>query len=555
MSGVEIAGGIGLTIFGVRFLRKGLDRLFGGKLVIWLSKMSGNSLSAFVAGIAIGTIAPTSTGLSLVAAQMLGNGTLSTTGMLAVLLGANVGLTVTVQLLSFRIEDCAGLLIMFGVIGFQFLSRELFRGIGQCVLSLGFVFLAMNLIGHGAVEMAGSPDIVQIFHVLQGHPPAVFVLVSAMAVVLQSSTATIALGLGLAGSGLVTSTLLVPWVIATNVGLGITSLIMGWNEIESRRMGFGNLAIKTVMAVPLIICPAMAQDWFDVFPGSLLRQTAMFHTGFNLVAGILALPFLGLIQRASVFLISPRQQNELTAEESFLDPSVLDACSIALARATRETLRMADKTRLMTEHFWRAFLSGNVDLAQRIQREDDVIDRMNMELKDYLSRIEVGNNPDDRHWQFTLLAFSNELESVGDVIDKQLCDLLIKLSATGVVLDARDRNNLAGAYKRVLERFEIGAGLLTTRSKEDAKAFLAGKEVFNDWCRELQREHYLQLGAATRASLNSSAFFLDFLNGLRRINSHISSLGYAFYPNIPRTRRAKPAVSAEVIPAKLNVCP
>ncbi len=416
-------------------------------------------------------------------------------------------------------------MIIAGVVAFMFLKRDLFRGVGQCVLSLGFIFLAISIIGDGAHKMTGSPEIVEVFRMLQGHPWVVFLAVMALAVLLQSSTTTIGLGLGLAASGLMSSAGLLPWVLGTNVGLGVTSLLAGWGQIEGRRMGIGNLIVKLVIALPLMLASMLMLRGFNAIPGTLLRQTAMFHTGFNLLVGVLALPFLARIQRLTTFLIPETESEELAARKSLLDENVLETPSLALARATRETLRMADHVRMMLESFWNAFLCGNTELARRIQKEDDVVDRINLDLKNYLCRIVDARSAEDMHWQFTLLSFSNELESIGDLIDKHLCDLLIKQQAEGVKLMQEDQDDLTLAYRSVVTRFEVAEGLLTARSQQEAEAFLAGKESFNHWCRDLQREHYKRLHPMSQSS---SAFFLDFLNSLRRVNSHLSSIGYTF---------------------------
>jgi len=534
---IEIFGGLGLTLFGIRFLRKGLDRLFGGNLVRWMSRMTASPLKAFFGGICAGTIAPSSTGLSLFTTQMLEQGRINARRMLVVLLGANVGMTVTVQLLAFRVVDYVGLLLIFGVITFQFLKRETFRGVGQCVLSLGFVFLAIGMISDGAAAMTASPEWVEIFRILQGHPWLIFLAVAALAIVLQSSTASIGLGIGLASSGLLTAQGLLPWVVGTNVGLGVTSLLAGWNRLEGRRMGVANLLLKIGVALPFLLLPGLAQALFDAVPGSLLRQTAVFHTGFNLLVGLVALPLLGVVERFCAFLLPGEERSQ--EARSFLDESVLDTPSFALARATRETLRMSDHVRMMLESFWAGRESPEV--ARRIQKEDDVVDRINLQLKDYLCRIVDTHKSDDLHWQLTLLTFSNELESIGDLVDKHLCDLVIKQRNEGVVLTQEDQADLADAYHAVLTQFEIAGGLLTTRSAEDAEALLAGKEPFNDWCRQIQRNHYNRLHTMSK---NASAIFLDYLNAFRRISSHLSTIGYTFRRGtpFPPVREVEPVV-------------
>lgn len=530
MDVIEILGGIGLTLFGIRFLRKGLDRLFGGTIIRWLAKVTATRLRAFAGGVVIGTVAPSSTGLALLGGQLLGagQGGLKPQNVLALLLGANVGLTVTVQLLSLRFSDYAGLLIAVGVAGYQFCRRELFRGMGQCILALGFIFLAMDLIGRGAHELTKVAEVPELFRMLEGHPLAALLVVSMGCVALQSSTATIALGLGLAASGLLTSATLVPWVLGTNVGLAFTSLLAGWQRLDSRRLGFENIVVKVAAAVPLLAYPEFARRLFEAAPGSLMRQTAMWHTEFNLLSGLAALAVLAPLHRLAVFLIVRHDGGQLVTREGFLDPQVLDIPSVALARATRETLRMADQVRLMLESFWRAFGEQNADLARRVQKEDDVVDRANLEIKEYLSRIVDHKSSADAGWQFTLLIFSNELEAVGDLVDKHLCDALLKQHSEGIELSPPDRDGLKKAYERVLDSLDLATGLLTARNADDAKALLMEKQSFNDWCRQLQHQHYARLSHPSGEALASSAFFLDELNALRRINSHVSTIGYAF---------------------------
>lgn len=528
-----IAAGVALTLFGVRFLRKGLDRLFGGALFRWLARLSKSRLQAFGGGVVVGMVAPSSTGLAVLGAQMLGReaGGLSATTVLAVLLGASVGLTVTVQLLSFHIGSLAGGLIVVGVLGYQFCQREVLRGIGQCLLALGFVFLAMNMIGEGARVLTADAEIRQILATLQSHTWLIFVAVSGLAVLLQSSTATIALGLALAAAGFLTPAALVTWVIGTNVGLGLTSLLMGWAQLESRRLGLSNVLAKLLVAVPLLWLPAWSLGWFEAMPGSVMRQTAMAHTFFNVLVAVVALPLIGPLHRLVAFMIRQPVGAGLAVSENFLDPRVLDTPSIALARATRETLRMADQVRSMLENFWQAYSGNDAELARRIQKQDDVVDRMNLDIKNYLSRIGENRNAGDTTWQFTLLAFSAELEAVGDLVDKHLCDALLKqrFERTGMVVV--DREQLEAAYRRVLHSFDIALGLLTTRGVGDAKALVREKHEFNEWARELQRAHYERLAFASPERLASSSYFVDAFNALRRINSHVSTIGYSFLPD------------------------
>ena len=527
MNGIEIVGGIGLTLFGVRFLRKGLDRLFGGTLMHWLSERLSNRVVAFTGGIAAGVVAPSSTGIALLTTQILTTSPVSRVNMLACQLGTNIGITVAVQLLAFRLQDYAGLLIIGGVIFFQFLKREFLRGVGQCVLALGFIFLAVRLIGNGARSLSASPELTEAISLIQGHPLFALVVVGGLAVLLQSSTATIGLGLGLSASGLLSPNLMIPWVLGTSLGLSVTLLLAGWKSLESRRLGTSNLLIKIFTILPFLLWPRLGLILFEGIPSSLGRQMAMFFTEFNLLAGLIFLPLLGGIDRMALLMFPDPEQERSPEQESFLNDAVLGTPSLALARATRETLRMTDRVRWMLDTFWEAFAAGNIELARRLQKEDDGIDRINLELANYLGRITEARTGVDSHWQLVLLGFANEMESAGDLIDKYLCDLLIKQQMEGISLHPIDRQSVQEGYKRLTDRFELASGLLTSRNGAESADFLAGKELFNDWARKAQEDHYERLYSTTRSEIVSSAFFLDYLNAFRQINGHLSSIGYA----------------------------
>jgi phosphate:Na+ symporter len=520
--------GLALIIFGVRFLRKGLDRLFGSRLSSWLATMTQHRWQAFGAGIAAGTVAPSSTALSVLSLQMLHSGRLDSRKVLAVLLGGAVGMTVTVQLLASGVTNASGYLLISGVIGFQFLHREMYRGIGQCLLALGLLFLGLHEIGQAASVMATAAQPRAVLSMMLGHPALTLLAAAFLAVLLQSSTATIGLAIGLIVGGVFPLTTMVPWIIGTNFGVSLTSLLVGWRSLDGRRLGAATLLARIVVAVPVFLLAGSLTAALSHLPFSSSRQLAILQTGFNLLVGLIAVPLLGPITKIVDYLMAPQPGEKDSSREQFLDRNALDSPSLALAQATRQTLVMADRISSMLSQFWTAETTRNTDLAKKIQHEEDQIDEINTSLSDYLSRIGEGMSQQDTQWQFTLLAFANELESVGDIIDKHLCDSLLKRAAELVVFSHAESDILRQVHDTIDKRLQVAAGFLSWRDTDSAKGFLASKESFNDWCRQLEKEHFQRLRTRDTATLASSAYFLDMLNSYRRINSHISSIGYAF---------------------------
>jgi Na+/phosphate symporter len=171
---LNIATGVILVLLGMRYVRKGLDRLFGSQLVDWLQQMTNNRYQAFFGGMVAGLIAPSSSAIAMLSVQMLNQTALTAGRMLAVVLGANVGITVSVQLLAFRLQDYSGVFLLTGGIGFLFLTRAIFRGAGQMLLGIGLVFLAMGIIASAGTAAAANADLKLLFGVGDHYPLVVF---------------------------------------------------------------------------------------------------------------------------------------------------------------------------------------------------------------------------------------------------------------------------------------------------------------------------------------------------------------------------------------------
>ncbi|HEY1786617.1 MAG TPA: Na/Pi symporter [Verrucomicrobiae bacterium] len=552
----RLAAGLALILFGVRFLRKGLDRLMGGRLIVWLERATSTRLRAMGAGVMAGVLAPSSTGLSLLTAQILGNGKTSTEKLLAVLLGANIGMTILANIAAVQVGNYAGLLLLAGVIGFQFTTPERLRGIGQCILSLGFIFLAMHYLQEGANDFGNSHDIGIIFGLLDQHPCILCMAAALLAVLLQSSTATVVFGIGLATGGILPESLFVDWIIGTNVGLGLTSLFVARNNLEGRRLGLANLLAKLVVAVLVVAFVPRNLLLSEKLSFPIPQQLALMHTAFNLAVAVLSFPFLKwlLLFVKKTFVPDPPKSRE--APKTFLNPEALEAPSIALAHATRETLRMTDEVKVMFQSLWSAHVQNSSAPVREIRSQEDAIDEINQQLMLYLSQIGEMNDF-DRKWHFTLLSYAAELEAIGDIIEKNLTATVTKQTSEHLVLSPDDEAALNNLYQKTLLQFDLAASFMTMREPATAQKVLKARDDINEWCLTQKRTHYERLKPGDRHGLSNSLCFLDMLDGLRRISNHLSTAAYGFNPAGARQKRAKtkPAIQNAAQPGLLPPTP
>lgn len=533
---LKLASGLALITFGVRFLRKGLDRLFGGRLLFFLERASSNRAKALCAGMVTGAAAPSSTGLSLLIAQILGSGRIGTDRLLSILLGANIGMTVLANVAALELGDYAGLLLFFGVIGFQFLRKERVRGIGQCLLALGFIFLAMDFLKDGAKTFGNSQDVDAIFAVLDRHPIILCIAAAGLAVLLQSSTATVGLGIGLAAGGVLPDSLFWIWIVGTNLGLGLTSLLVSSGSLEGKRLGVANLVAKLAVSALIIgLLPLTNSATKVSMPVG--QRLALMHTAFNLLVAVISLPFVTwLLTVVRKVLVPNRPQGEV--QGSFLDAQALESASIALAHATRESLRMTDTVRNMFQNLWTAYLQRDTAGIKSARAQDDAVDEMHRELILFLSQI--GDLSDfDRKWHSILMSYTSELEAVGDILEKNLSATMLRQVADGISLSSDDMGILTKLYEKTILRFDLMIGLVTTREPATAERILNATDELDAWCSDEKKLHYMRLKSADKQALSTSLCFLDILDGLRRVSDHLSTIAMAFKSESRRARKAR----------------
>lgn len=530
LSLLNIAGGVALMLFAIRFLRKGLERMIGHALHGWIERMGANRWTAAVAGLAFGTVAPSSTAQTLLTMQLLNAGKLPAERMLVFLLGANVGITVTVQLLAFRFFDYNGVFLVTGVIGYLWAKSETGRGTGQVLLALGCIFLGMDIIGGSARVLAGNSEFETLMALFSSHRWLMVVFAAGLTFLTQSSTAVIGLVIALASAGACSLPTVIPVVLGANLGLGLTSLAAGWGTLAGKRLAVANLLLKLAAVVPLMLEFPRVEAFVTALPGGIVRQAANLHTGFNLIVAFAGAVLAGYVGRLVMRAVRDDTTRPPLGEvATHLDPSALTSPVFALANAARETLRLTEEVKSMLTSSWRGWMTRDSALVREVQEHDNRVDEMHAAIKHYLSQLPLDQmTPRDSKVQFGLLHFASQLETIGDVIDKSYCHQILKQIAEPLPLSPQDEADLAEMQARVVRRLDTALLVLTTRDRQVAHAFLKEGDDLKKWCLETQRAHYQRLIGGDDRTLAASTRYLDLINALRRISGQLNTIGHTF---------------------------
>lgn len=527
-----IAGGVSLLLFGVRFLRLGLDRLFGERLGTWMNRLAHNRRTAFGSGLGLSVLAPSSTTVSVLAVQTVQSGSLKPRQVLSVMLGANIGLTIMVQLIALQIDQFAPVLLLVGVLLFQYTRSSRSRGIGQVLTSLGFIFLAMNIIREAVAEsgLAQNEDFKSLVAIASGYPFLLALMAMVVTIVLQSSTATLGLLIGLAPSGAISLEMAVPVVLGANVGLAVTALIIGWAQVASRELALGNLLLKLLLAGVILALVGPMQRWLpEPDTQQISYWVAHLHSGYNIVLAMIGLPLVAPVSALCKRITPhPSPNDENVFGPRFIQGGPFGGVSLALGQSLREIMRVADIVDGMLRDVWIAMKSNNEDLAREVSRRDDRVDQLDQAIKTFLTRlVSEESGAREANEQMRQLRYLAELETIGDIIDRNISELVLKKLRLGAEFSEQGAEELDKFYSMVTENLQIAINAFATRDANLAHQLLRHKERIDEFERDLRDRHFVRLKEGLTETHETSSIHLDMLTHLKRINSALTHVAYA----------------------------
>jgi len=389
---------------------------------------------------------------------------------------------------------------------------------------------AVTLRPRGVPDPTGLWEVIN-FDALQQHPFLLAVLAAAMAIGLQSSTATIGLMISLGTASAITFRFAVPVVLGANVGLAVTTLLVGWRVREPRRLAMANLLLKAGVAAVLLGIHGLTGGLIPEppTPEAFAAAIAALHSGYNVLVAAVGLPLVGPVTRLMARLVPtppPRPGDDLGPK--YISGGPIGGIALALGQSQREISHVSEIIRGMLRDAWIALKTNNERLARDVSVRDDRVDTLDTEVKRFLTRLGGEETTElDADEQMMQLRYLTELETIGDIIDKNLCELVLKKIRLRTEFTPDGAVELQQFYDKVAENVMIAETLFTTRDRSSAQQLLRHKERIDQHERELRDRHFARLKAGKEQAYEASAIHLDLLTHLKRINSCVSHVAYA----------------------------
>ncbi len=545
-----LLGGLGLFLFGMKTMSEGLQKIAGARMRQILAALTNNRIIGTMVGIAVTAIIQSSSATTVMVVGFVNAGLMSLMQAIGVVLGANIGTTVTAQLIAFKITKYALPAIGIGAGLKLFAKQKKYVYIGEIILGFGILFFGLTTMKLAFDPLKASEEFRHLF-LLVGDYKLLGVLIGALlTVVVQSSSATIGITLALATSGLISFEASVALILGENIGTTITANLaaIGTN-LAAKRTAFAHFLFNTLgTGLILILFPVylkfisiitpgdadfmiQSQAQADSFSASIgdkpyiARHIANTHTMFNIVNTIIFLPLIGVLAKISTLII--RGEDEVgELQVKFIDNRVLNTPPIAIGQARRETLRMAKITLEMLQECCQLLEDGNLKRVSGLEKREELVDFLQKEITDFLVQLSQRSIAvQTSETLVSLIHMVNDLERVGDH-----CENLWRLGSRKVegkvsFSDSGDHEIMTIAQTtEEFMRFIVAA--MENQDQTIAVKSIEYEDAIDDLERSLRNNHISRLHTG-ECAVQPGLIFIDMLHNFEKIGDHAFNVSEA----------------------------
>jgi|APLak6261663012_1056037.scaffolds.fasta_scaffold00206_8 phosphate:Na+ symporter len=526
---LDLIGGVALLLWGLHMVHSGIVRAFGARIRRMLGAVLKTRLHAFAAGLGITALLQSSTATALMLASFSASGMVGLVPALALMLGANVGTSLIVQLLSFDSSAVAPLLLVSGVIAFKRSTRTLIRDLGRVAIGLGLMLLSLHILLDSLAPAENAPVVRELFAAITGEPLLTLLIGAILTWAAHSSVATVLLTMSLAYSHFVTPEAALALVLGANLGSALNPLLEGLasGNPAHRRLPAGNLINRLVGC--LIFLPFLdpiVRTLGAVEPNPV-RMAADFHTLFNVAMALLFILPLNWLATLLERMLPDQKSAVDPSVPLYLDESVIETPAVALACAARETLHMGDLVETMLRQGMTALMTNDRKLVAEVSQRDNEVDRLHEAIKLYVVKLTRDSLDEiEGRRAMEIMTLSINLEHIGDIIDKNLMELANKKIKRQFQFSKEGAAELAEFHRIIIDNLKLAFSIFLSGDVRSARQLLDEKTKIRELEMAAAESHMARLREGRPESMETSSLHLDILRDLKRIHSHICAAAY-----------------------------
>ena len=521
-------GGLGLFLYSIKTMGDGLQQAAGDRLRFYIDKYTSNPFFGILVGIGMTALIQSSSGVTVITVGLVSAGLLTLRQAIGIVMGANIGTTVTSFIIGFKLGDYALPMLFLGAVCLFFTKNRTINNIGRIVFGVGGIFFALNLMS-GAMEPLKDLQVFKDYMVELSKNPILGVLVgTGLTLLIQASSATIGILQNLYASHLIDLQGALPVLFGDNIGTTITAIIasLGAN-IAAKRVAAAHVAfnvIGTVICIVFLVPFTGLIQWFESFLNLAPEMTIAFaHGTFNITNTIIQFPFIGALAFLVTKLI-PGEDEVVKYEPLYLDEQLIkQAPSIALGNAKKELLHLGNYAAKAFDLSYDYIINSNEKVAEKGHKTEEAINTIDEKLTRYLISLSgEALSQKESEVLTNILDSSRDLERIGDHAEA-LINLNDYLQRKNVQFSEAALEELAEIYHKTSEFVKDALESVENNDFKKAQALIERHEDINNMERVLRKTHIKRLNngeCSTQAGVN----FIDIISHYTRVSDHAMNL-------------------------------
>lgn len=528
--GLQVLGGIGLLLYGLEIMKDSLELCTEGRATKLLERSGKSTLKSIVAGVLVTTVNQKSTATTVMVVGLVNAGMMTLVQATGVIMGANIGTTVTAQLLAFRVEVFAPCIVGVAVLFWKYVNNKQVQYVAEIFIGCGLMFIGMIFIESAMAEMKHIPQIVLFLNNLYNLNVFQYIYIVLvgflLAAVLRSSSVIAGVMIAMAAQHMLSIEASIPLVLGINMGKCLPAI---WSSRGATRTAKRAAVIHLLFnGLGSILVIIFFRDMFQellvwLSPNDVPRQVANAHTIFNFATSIICLPLIPVFVKASNRLV-PVKKVEEKREVSNLDVRMLETPSIALAQVNSEIYQMTLLACGMYEEAFKAVFKGSAQVQQCVEQQEWNVMRMQREIEVYLVKLSKKNLTQDQKESLNLmLGVTGDVERISDT-----STILSKLTLFRV----KNNIHLSSEAKSELEQLhvsiaELSGGMLEALKRGDAEKAnsLLSMEIKITNMEETLRQSHIERLNRGECNPGSGVLFLDMISHMERVAGHLGRVG------------------------------
>ncbi|MGL5296351.1 MAG: Na/Pi cotransporter family protein [Culicoidibacterales bacterium] len=527
----ELVGGLGIFLFSIKFMGDGLKNFAGDKIRDWIEKFTNTPVKGALVGILVTGLLQSSSGTTALAISLVRAGLMTTQQSIGIIMGANVGTTITAFLIGLKLSKYALPIMAVGGLIYMFAKNKKLNYISQTIFGFGGLFLGLEIMSKGLLPIAELPQFSQFMVDLSFSPFLAILVGTVLTMVVQSSSATIGILQSLYGGGVISLQAALPILYGDNIGTTITSVLASiGGSTAAKRTAASHVIFNvlgsvlfTLLLIPYYHFVSAAAQMFGLTPE---MQIAFAHAGFNITMTLLLLPFADLLAKLVTKLIKPTAEELAMPDMSnfVLDQELIEQSpSFALVQVKHQVIAMAQFARQSVINANNYAKSGSLKDLERLKQTEGIVDTMDKKIAHYL--IEIGTHTlseEEGKLQATLLKSIRDLERISDhaINISEHFELKFDNKEHLTPQGFEEYNQLINSAIEMLN--------LTIQALEEDSAFICGQVIERE--NELDkmvlnaRENYIERLKNQELNGMKSFVFTDIISDIERIGDHAANI-------------------------------